>query len=59
MQSRRDFSGEPSQYIDTIVIDFMKTFECPNLVVKEVRFKDQLPVRDVIALFINIFSRIV
>lgn len=48
MQSRRDFPGEASQYIDTIVIDFMKTFECPNLVVKEVRFKDQLPVWDII-----------
>lgn len=33
------------QWVDVLVMDFMKTFQVPQLVVKEVLFKDQLNVR--------------
>ena len=34
-----------NEQVDVIVIDFMKTFMCPQFVVKEILFKDQLGVR--------------
>lgn len=44
-QSRKDFPNDKSRWVDVLVIDFMKSFDCPNLVVKEVRFKHQLTVK--------------
>lgn len=41
-ESRQKFPQIKSQHIDVIVIDFMKTVDIPRLVVKDVRFKDQL-----------------
>lgn len=47
--SSRSFGDPPVEtpkdtWVDVMVIDYMKTYDVPQLVVKEVTFKDQLAV---------------